>query len=904
MRPTAMRVLVAAVLLLCVCGRTALALFADQAGLNDWTKQHVGEVVQAVAAGERILVITRQGVLASLLANNGEIEWRRSYPKAEATIEKVLVRNNVVVTKGPRVVKAWSLDGQMLWDQASEKKVLDAVLVDDETLAILTGDKLLAFNLVTGTSLSKTSRDVSSISSADMRLLVVGKAPRVVYAEKADAGFRILVTDKEGTPVSFAAARDSFAVTDSGCVGYFKDASSVEIQCLNSQKVFQVAVQAGSTTLEARDESLIVRSNSGQTLVYALDGTSVPLHRVAPANHVVVADQTRLVEVGTDKVIRILSAKSAPVESRLSNDVPAGASAWNVAGDRLLYLGADASLRLLQLDQGTARQVWLREEALADVVQVTSTTFPHTVDAKMGGNRLLGQLARLTETVNSFANATIQMAQGISDAIIRVARGGEFELKSISETSEEERARFGFNRILLFSTRKNKVFAMHSETGEMLWKMTLDKGFVHPVMFAIQDGDLDPQVLFLEPSSGRAMVVSATNGKVVRSEQSITKGKAALQALLTEAAEQGRKRTLVVLGDDLEVHEFPVPSKHHSGQALFMHVLDKTKLEFTGYRLNPGARKASVAWTLVFPSDSKFVQFATVPAHDPVSSPVRPLGDGSLLVKHISPHLVGLITSDPTHGLRVHLIDTVSGRLVNRNSHRDGAEPVHAVRFENWFVYSFWNTKARRVELISMTLYEKTPIAKRQLNPWTSVPKILQANLSSFDAPEINVLQRSFLLPGQEITALGVTSTLRGISAKNLLVSLGGTGQILMLDQRFIDPRRTSQAPTPEEQQEGLFQYQPELPVVPTHVLSYYRGAGERGANLFYVAPSLLESTCTVIAVGLDIFKGRASPSGAFDLLAEDFNYMLLVLLITTLAVCVYVLRKMERRKSLETAWA
>jgi len=337
---------------------------------------------------------------------------------------------------------------------------------------------------------------------------------------------------------------------------------------------------------------------------------------------------------------------------------------------------------------------------------------------------------------------------------------------------------------------------------------------------------------------------------------------------------------------------------------LFMYVVKTKTNEISGYHLDTGTSRASLVWNIDFPLDAKIVAFSSVrDIHDAVSSNARMLGDGSLLVKYVNPHMIGVVTYEFTGGVKSHLIDTVSGRIIQRFSHRDAVEPVHAVRFENWFVYSMWNAKSKRNEIFSATLYEKQAIGKRALNPWSKVPEALSSNISSFGQTELNVVHKMFYLPGEEITALGVTTTFRGIAAKNLLVALGGTGQILMIDQRFIDPRRTSQPPTDEEKLEGLIQYVPELPIVPMHVLSYYRGVGERGAELFHVAPANLESSCTILACGLDLFKGRASPSGSFDVLAEDFNYALLVLFMVSLVGGVFFLRRMERKNSLEHAW-
>lgn len=48
-------------------------------------------------------------------------------------------------------------------------------------------------------------------------------------------------------------------------------------------------------------------------------------------------------------------------------------------------------------------------------------------------------------------------------------------------------------------------------------------------------------------------------------------------------------------------------------------------------------------------------------------------------------------------------------------------------------------------------------------------------------------------------------------------------GKVILLDRRYLDPRRPVDEPTKSEKEEKLAQYQPYLSVVPTQVLSYHK---------------------------------------------------------------------------------
>lgn len=103
------------------------------------------------------------------------------------------------------------------------------------------------------------------------------------------------------------------------------------------------------------------------------------------------------------------------------------------------------------------------------------------------------------------------------------------------------------------------------------------------------------------------------------------------------------------------------------------------------------------------------------------------------------------------------------------------------------------------------------------------------------------------------VSALGLTRTARGVTAKQLLL---GTpeGQVYMLDRRFVDPARPRLAPgqkqpSPAQAAEGLPVFSPELPLVGASFATLDR----RAARLRSIAtePAVLESTSLMAAWGL-----------------------------------------------------
>jgi len=134
---------------------------------------------------------------------------------------------------------------------------------------------------------------------------------------------------------------------------------------------------------------------------------------------------------------------------------------------------------------------------------------------------------------------------------------------------------------------------------------------------------------------------------------------------------------------------------------------------------------SSAVGAAALPSESERVVSLSYPDSRETSTapPSLPLGDGSLLLRYLNPHLLALAstaslppspppssnltTSTSSEGGReggregvptvyITVIDTVAGRVLHRASHFHAEGPVKMRLFENWLVYSYWNSKVGR----------------------------------------------------------------------------------------------------------------------------------------------------------------------------------------------------------------
>ena len=217
----------------------------------------------------------------------------------------------------------------------------------------------------------------------------------------------------------------------------------------------------------------------------------------------------------------------------------------------------------------------------------------------------------------------------------------------------------------------------------------------------------------------------------------------------------------------------------------------------------------------------------------------------------------------------------------------------------------YWNHKAKRSEVGSLSLHEGL-IERFGLSPF-KVPE-QAATRSAWTAPPPVALQRTFAL-AKPVLALSSTRTARGIASKHVLLGVA-PGQVAALDRRALDPRRPSleddasrkeQKKHERELMEGLRPYTPFVPLLPRQTVSYDKRI--LGLAEIRAADSGLESTSLLLATGVDVFGCRHAPSGAFDLIADDFSYALLLLLLLGMSFGAYVLKKMAAAKNLSLLW-
>ncbi|OQD72143.1 hypothetical protein PENPOL_c001G03928 [Penicillium polonicum] len=447
---------------------------------------------------------------------------------------------------------------------------------------------------------------------------------------------------------------------------------------------------------------------------------------------------------------------------------------------------------------------------------------------------------------------------------------------------------FGVAKSVIVATKNGRVYALDTGNhGAVSWS----KQAVQTSQWNVKAILASPGVATIYSDDGSSVTVDVSTGEIVsRIESSNSK----LHSIAVFGAQDGSSLATVGVRED----GTPVTAFANEDGFLVTTSVDGRVLGWVA------KDNKTPVWEFVPPSGQKVVEATARPAHDPVASIGRVLGNRSVLYKYLNPNLA-LVTAvnEQTHTASFYLLDGVSGKVLHAVTQAgvDSKQPIASVMSENWFAYSFWGdvdgseSSAKGYQLVISELYESPfPNDRGVLDSATNYS-------STATVPLPHVISQAFMIP-EPISHMAVTQTRQGITTRQLLCTLPSSNSIVGIPRPVLDPRRpVDRDPTTAEAEEGLFRYAPYLDFDGKWYLSHTRDVA--GIKAVLSRPTLLESTSLIFAYGSDIYGTRATPSQAFDILGKSFSKLQLVLTVVALGAGVTVLAPMTRRKQVNALW-
>ncbi|KAI3357283.1 hypothetical protein L3Q82_015736 [Scortum barcoo] len=859
------------------------AVFEDQVGKFDWRQQYVGKVRFAhfdthMQSSKKVLLATEKNVFAALNTRSGDLFWRHvDKTGPEGNIDALLQHGQdaVLVVGNGRLLRSWDtniggLNWEIVLDSGSETVDYQAVYSSGNGEVYALGVvphshiTIVAYSLEDGEIIKQISVEALWLSNIQASCVVIGQGV-LTCVDSPTLSLYMLDLHEQSQMTQIPLQSLGLEVTPN----FHPVLVSTQPNSAR-QPLSEFFLQLGP------EHFLLLQLNNGQIVTlrdfkpamlvsFATTGEKTVAAVMSPKNKTACSLNLFSAETGRRLLDTTLIFTMDPnggkpeklyVQSFLKKD--------DSVGYRVIVQTEDHTLTFIQQP---GRVMWTREEALSDVVTMEMVDLPLTgTQAELEGE--FGKKADgLMSMVLKRLSSQLILLQAWTAHLWKLfydARKPRSQVKNDVTIENLSRDEFNLQKMMVMVTASGKLFGIDSKTGNILWRHFLENiptnaAFKLMVQRTTAHFPHPPQCTLLIKDKDSGLATLHVFNPIFGKKSHITPPalpQPILQSLMLPLMDQDYAKVLLLVDDQYK------------------------------------DLSTELIWEVVIPTEvQRIVSIKGKRPNEHVHSQGRVMGDRSVLYKYLNPNLLAVVTeSTDLHQERsfvgILLLDGVTGRIIHEAVQRKARGPVHVVHSENWVVYEYWSTKSRRNEFSVIELYEGMELYNSTV-------------FSSLDRPHApQVLQQSYIFPSS-ISTLEATLTEKGITSRHLLIGLP-SGGILSLPKMFLDPRRP-EIVSEQSREENLIPYAPELLIRTEWFINYNQTVSRvRG---IYTAPSGLESTCLVVAYGLDIYQTRVYPSKQFDVLKDDYDYMLISSVLFALFFATMISKRLAEVKLLNRAW-
>ncbi|XP_077588438.1 ER membrane protein complex subunit 1 [Stigmatopora nigra] len=945
---------------------TVDAVFEDQVGKFDWRQQYIGNVRfghfdAQLQSSKKVILATEQNVFAAVNIRTGELFWRHvDKTGPEGSIDALLHHGQdaVVVVGNGRILRSWDINvGGLNWEMVLDSGSFQAACFVGQQdtvkhVAVLKKTALSLHYLSNGHQ--KWVENLPDSETVDYQFVYSGGTGEVYVLGVLPHSHIAIVTYsvEDGEIIKQVSVEApwlsniqvSCAMVGKGILTCVNPASaSLYTLDIHSQtQMTQIPLQSLGLDVTpdfqpvlvstqpnpsqhplyefllqlSSDHYLLLQLNNGEITTlrdfkpvnlasFSTTGDKTVLAVMSPKNKTACSVNLFSAETGRRLLDTTVNVNIDPysgkpqklyVQTFLKKD--------DSVGYRVMLQTEDHTLTFIQQP---GRVMWTREESLSDVVTMEMVDLPLTgTQAELEGEFGKKADGLLSMVLKRLSSQLILLQAWIAHLwkLFYDARKPRSQVKNDMSIETLSRDEFNLQKMMVMVTASGKLFGIDSKTGTILWKHYLENvpsnaAFKLMVQRTTAHFPHPPQCTLLIKDKVSGLTTLHVFNPIFGKKSHVTPPslpQPILQSLMLPLMDQDYAKVLLLVDDQYKVTAFPstknvLQQLQEMASSIFFYLVDSNPGRLSGYRLRTDL-STELIWEVVMPIEvQKIVSVKGKRPNEHVHSQGRVMGDRSVLYKYLNPNLLAVVSeSTDSHQERsfigIMLIDGVTGRIIHEAVQRKAKGPVHIVHSENWVVYEYWSTKSRRNEFSVIELYEGTELYNSTV-------------FSSLDRPHApQVLQQSYIFPSS-ISTLEATLTEKGITSRHLLIGLP-SGGILSLPKMFLDPRRP-EIISEQSREENLIPYSPEL-IIRTEWFVNYNQTVSRVRGI-YTAPSGLESTCLVVAYGLDIYQTRVYPSKQFDVLKDDYDYMLISSVLFALFFATMISKRLAEVKLLNRAW-
>jgi outer membrane protein assembly factor BamB len=942
-------------------------LYEDQVGKFDWRARHIGcpnqiQLGRTKNGKDYLIASSERNAIASIDVNSGDIEWRQineidaeKYPMflTHESAEKSQTYVATLINNGEHLRVFNQENGILKWQHRTnlQAKKFNRILLTDKLVILVSETTVTGFSASRGLQRFVTTLPVDSLTFLD--IVKVDDNSAIIVAVSG-ANVKLFTLDFSAGAAS-AFSQTSFKSSPKKCVlsgnvlVCLDSAGSVMIVdvTLKSPTVSDLGITGSSDIYPLSTANHFATLSSSNLIVYKFESSKpvevlrIPFTRIftdasnAEAGSIVFAayfDLQRTIKFyDLNNGKELFSRKLEPLQQAAIKHIALLPTQELI---QLVTVRKDCRMDLYEIsfNEEKVNLEWSRFEALSSISSVEMLNLPlsesqariETEFSVKDANifkaffvRISTQIEEIRRSFLAFIDRVIASGDLFKrsdvsiSVIIKNLFGDDTALRQMQKprpgsisTSDLvlERDYFNLRKIIVVSTLSGSLYGINNEDGSVLWSLYLgDDAIPLKTQFGddkmpllIQRGTAYYQyssqavVAFGLKHSQRArlIVFNPVSGELVNTYD--RNGVKRIELLPFINSDMIHPILTVDSKDKIEIS--PPANEFPSLHPISLFSFDIKTGKIWGDSLDLNTLKLTSLWKakLNFTPNEKFVSVAGKPANEKTHSQGKVLGDRSVLYKYVNPNLVAAISFDSdTSILSIYMIDAFTGLIVHTARHSKVRPPFHSVHCENWLSYTYWNEKNRRTELGVIELYEGPEQTNAErYNSFSTTKKPLE------------VISKAFIF-SQGVSAIQASDTEQGLSTRSIIIAMP-FGGILEISRRFVDARRPLEM-TADLREEMIVPYMPELPVSTEELINYNQSVAH--IHGIKTAPSGLESTSLMLAYGMDLFYTRVTPSGTFDILKDDFDYVLISGVMILLIVMSFVVKRFWKLSNIRQSW-
>eukprot|EP01132_Coremiostelium_polycephalum_P006178 gene6178-7692_t len=589
---------------------------------------------------------------------------------------------------------------------------------------------------------------------------------------------------------------------------------------------------------------------------------------------------------------------------------------WSISMYTLSKSSKSETSSLVKIDDTiTIKKLWHREEALSFILQSEIIDFPLPDISKL--SQLQYEFNETEGFVSHFTRRITTQLSSIAKSVFGSIPNEFLEPLQLPKESAYNQ-KFQTKKMIIVVTLAGKVYGISSQGGDVLWgsfypefsqqqssngaRIYITKKVIHyppeaAIVFDMKpvDGQQKMKISFINPLHGVETHNKIIGNPVLHSSllrmSDYESNRQVLMFVLDYPPDQPYMVKLLPWNDGIRQHWEQLKTN-------YFYLVNKTSNVITGHTVQSmadgkhGSFMSVPLWNINFGSIGQ--RILTIGSSNPdeiIQSPAVILGNRNLMPKHLNRNIISVATIDSKSTLYIHIIDSVSGELIKTLQHPHTSSQVSIVHVENSIVYSFFDLTLHKQLISSIDIFEKDIKWK----------ETTYSSFKSTPSSDLIINQKTFVFPSH-IKTLSLSITAKGITSKNILIGLI-TGQVVPIDKKWIDSRRTyPNEATPNDQEEGIIPYHSKINfpyymfITQNTSVPFIRSMESKGFTD-------LESTTIVLIYGLDVFCTLVTPSLPYDILSDSFNHSALIITSLFLITLTIITKNWKNSLYLKKKW-